>query len=153
MNLINCHMIDFICQNYIWIDFCRGVNDKNRVNLFKFITQAALPEHFQTRNDMSEFPLLPRCCVDILVLFKNPVLLTSKVRVFLKNPKFRRRYFGVFQKPGTFVVEISGFLHVSKSWGISQEITVRIVTLYDELNIVGQAFSVDASCGCPKYAN
>ena len=42
---------------------------------------------------------------------------------------------------------------MSKSWGISQEITVRIVTLYDELNIVGQAFSVDASCGCPKYAN
>ena len=30
---------------------------------------------------------------------------------------------------------------MSKSWGISQEITVLIVTLYDELNIVDQGFS------------
>ena len=85
--------------------------------------------------------------------FQKPRTFDVKSTGFLKKPKISTSLFWGFSKTRYFCCRNLGFLHVSKSWGISQEITVRIVTLYDELNIVGQAFSVDASCGCPKYTN
>ena len=78
-------------------------------------------------------------------IFQKPRTFDVKSTGFFeKSQNFDVTILAFFQKPGTFVVmvvEISGFLYASKSCGISQEITVRIVTLHDELNIVEQGFS------------
>ena len=57
-----------------------------------------------------------------LGVFEKPQNIDVTILGYFKNPKFLTR-------------KIPGFFMSSKSWGISQEITVRIVTLHDELCI------------------
>ena len=60
-----------------------------------------------------------------LGFFEKPKILMSLFWGISKNPKFLTR-------------KIPVFFMSSKSWSISQEITVRIVTLHDELCIFDQ---------------